>query len=206
MNNGELRGLFIASAVALCAITGCGGIESLVVDPVAASRAAIKQFDKNGDDLLDEGELKACPALLRAVRTYDSSNDKKLDAEEIGAQIEEMYEAGAGMTSLSCTVTLDGNPLSGATVKFIPEPFLGDRIKPAEGITNSSGGASLGIAPEEVPKELRRHSMMRVGIYRVEITHPTKKIPVRYNSETELGFEFHNIGHLKTPEFHLSSK
>ena len=64
----------------------------------------------------------------------------------------------------------------------------------------------MGIAPEELPKELRRHSLMRVGIYRVEITHPTKKIPPKYNTETELGFEFHQTNHVQPPTFNLVSK
>ena len=47
---------------------------------------------------------------------------------------------------------------------------------------------------------------MRVGIYRVEITHPTKKIPAKYNTETELGFEFHQTNHVQPPTFNLVSK
>ena len=35
-----------------------------MVDPVVASKAAMEQYDKNGDGLLDQTELKACPALL----------------------------------------------------------------------------------------------------------------------------------------------
>lgn len=193
-------------AVALFATIGCGGIDLDVVDPVVASTGAIEQYDKDGDGLLDKTELKACPALLTKFNAYDESGDEKLSAEELGAHIKEMYEQGAGMTQISCTVTMDGTPLSGATVKFVPEAFLGSAIKPAEGVTNSSGGAAIGIAPEELPKELRRHTLMRVGMYRVEITHPTKTIPARYNTETELGFAFYNVGHLRSPEFHLFSK
>lgn len=206
MNKWMFRIHLIACAVALFAIVGCGGIDVYVVDPVEASTAAIEQYDKDGDALLDKTELKGCPALLAELKSYDESGDKKLSAEEIGVQLKEIYEVGAGMTSLSCSVTMDGSPLSGAVVKFIPEGFLGDAIKPAEGVTNSSGGASIGIAPEELPKQLRRHSLMRVGIYRVEVTHPTKKIPPRYNAETELGFAFYNVGHLRSPEFHLLTK
>ena len=90
--------------------------------------------------------------------------------------------------------------------RFIPESFLGPEIKEANGVTNSTGTAALGISPEELPKELRRHNLMRVGIYRVEITHPTKKIPPKYNTETELGFEFHQTNHIQSPTFNLVSK
>jgi hypothetical protein len=196
--------LFIACWASVA--VGCGGIDLNVVDPDAAGAAAIEQYDKDGDGLLDKTELKACPALLKKLDLYDESGDEKLTGEEIRNKIQEMYDKGSGMTQLSCIVTMDGMPLSGATVKFIPEPFLGSKIPPAQGVTASSGDASISIAPEELPKPLRRHSMMRAGIYRVEITHPTKKIPARYNTETELGFEFHNQGHLEGAQFHLSSK
>jgi hypothetical protein len=198
--------LFAIGTVTLSMSIGCGGIDTYMVDPSEASAAAMQQYDKSGDAFLDETELKACPALLRELRAYDESKDGKLSADEIGAQIREMYGRAGGMTALDCTVNMDGAPLSGATVKFIPESFLGPEIKPAQGITNNSGIASLSLPPEELPKQLRRQSMMRVGIYRVEITHPTKKIPAKYNTDTELGFEFHRTNHIQPPVFNLISK
>ena len=209
MSNRQPRGsrtVLIACLFLSFLAVGCGKVKSYLVDPVVSSTAAIEQYDKSGDELLDEGELKACPALLGALRAYDSSKDKKLSREEIGAQIKDMYERGSGLTAIACTVSLDGSPLSGATVKFIPEAFLGSEIKPAQGVTNPSGYAPMAIAAEELPKELRRHSFLRVGIYRVEITHPTKKIPAKYNTQTELGFEFHETNHIQPPTFNLVSK
>ena len=199
------RSAGVVCSIALTAFIGCSD-GSYTVDPVAASKAALEQYDKNSDGLLDKTELRACPALLRELRAYDESKDSKLSAEEIAAQIRGMFGQNAGMTPLSCTINLDGSPLSGATVKFIPESFLGPEIKEATGVTNSAGSADLGISPDALPKELRRHSLMRVGIYRVEVTHPTKKIPAKYNSETELGFEFHQINHVQPPTFNLVSK
>lgn len=198
-------GIGIACVIALAASVGCGD-KSYRVDPVAASKAALELYDKNGDGLLDQAELKGCPALLRELRAYDESKDKKLSADEIAAQIAAMFGQNAGMTPLSCTVNLDGFPLSGATVRFIPESFLGPEIKEAKGVTNSAGAADLGIPAEELPKELRRHNLMRVGIYRVEITHPSKKILPKYNTETELGFEFHQTNHLNPPTYNLVSR
>lgn len=200
------RTIALVCLTALPLAVGCSKVKTYLVDPVAASTAAIEQYDKNGDGLLDETELKACPALLGSLRAYDESKDKKLSAEEIGEQIKFMYGRGAGLTAINSTVTLDGSPLAGATVRFIPEKFLGDEIKPAEGVTDANGNASLGISPDELPKELRRHSLLRVGIYRVEITHPTKKIPAKYNTASELGFEFHASDHVRPPVFSLASK
>lgn len=196
----------VLGSAALIALAGCGGVKSVMVDPVAASKAAMEQYDKNGDGFLDKTELKACPALLREFRAYDESKDGKLSADELGDVIKEMFGQNSGLTPLSCTVSLDGSALSGASVRFIPESFLGPEIKEAGGTTNSAGTAELGISPDELPKQLRRHNLMRVGIYRVEITHPSKKIPAKYNTETELGFEFHQTNHVQSPAFNLVSK
>jgi hypothetical protein len=200
------RIISIFSVAMLSAAVGCGGGRTYVVDPEESSKAAIEQYDKNGDALLDETELKDCPALLRELRAYDESNDKKLSREEIASQINDMYQRISGLTAIACTVTLDGSPLSGATVKFIPEKFLGEEIKTAQGVTNNAGYASMSIPADELPKELRRTAALRAGIYRVEITHHSKKIPAKYNTESELGFEFHATDHIKPPMFNLKSK
>jgi hypothetical protein len=189
----------------LSTAVGCRENRSYVVDPEKSSKAAIEEYDKNGDSLLDATELKGCPGLLQALKAFDDSKDKKLSQAEIAEEIEWMYSRNPGLTSLNCSVILDGGALSGATVKFIPEKFLGDRIKTAEGITNGSGVAALSISTDELPKELRRTPAMRVGIYRVEITHPTKKLPAKYNTESELGFDFHAGDHVQPPTFNLFS-
>jgi hypothetical protein len=191
---------------ALSTAIGCGDRRTYLVDPAVSSKAAIEQYDKNGDALLDETELKACPALLNALRAFDDSKDKKLSREEIAEEIDYMYQRNSGLTAITCSVALDGSPLSGATVKFVPEKFLGDKIKTAEGITNGAGIASMSIPAEELPKELRRTAALRVGIYRVEITHPTRKIPPKYNTESELGFDFHAGDHVQPPVFKLASR
>ena len=169
------RLICILCFAALSTAVGCGDRRTYLVDPAESSKAAIEQYDKNGDALLDETELKACPALLNALRAFDDSKDKKLSPEEIAEEIDYMYQRNSGLTAITCSVALDGSPLSGATVKFVPEKFLGDEIKTAEGITNGAGIASMSIPTEELPKELRRTAALRVGIYRVEITHPTEE-------------------------------
>jgi hypothetical protein len=85
---------------------------------------------------------------------------------------------------VSCIVTRHGQPLRGATVKFVPEKFLGGDLKPAEGTTDANGIARLittapglsvrGVCP---------------GFYRVEITKSGETIPAHYNTETQLGQE-----------------
>ena len=196
---------YIICLAILSTAVGCGDRSMYIVDPVKASKAAIEQYDKNGDSLLDATELKSCPGLLNALKPFDDSKDKKLSQEEIAEEISWMYQRNPGLTTLNCSVTLDGNILPGATVKFIPESYLGEKIKTAEGTTNGAGVAALSIPADELPKELRRTSAMRVGIYRVEITHPSKKLPAKYNTESELGFDFHAGDHVLSPTFNLVS-
>ena len=84
---------------------------------------------------------------------------------------------------------MDGRPLSGATVKLIPEKYLGDEIKAAVGVTNDGGSATMRIPDEDLPEAQRGIVGVHYGTYKVEITHPTMKIPAKYNTQTTLGYE-----------------
>jgi hypothetical protein len=45
------------------------------------------------------------------------------------------------------------------------------------------------MAAEDRPKNAPNMPLVQPGIYRVEITHPSVKIPAKYNTETTLGIE-----------------
>ncbi len=47
----------------------------------------------------------------------------------------------------------------------------------------------LAIADDKLPSDLKGFPGIRPGYYMVEITHPSKTIPTRYNTETTLGQE-----------------
>lgn len=191
-------------------IVGCrpGGVSAPPVDPVVAADAAIAELDKDGDGALDRTELAASPPLLAAQAEYDTSGDKKTDRDELVLRLKAMYEEEVGLTPANCTVTLDRKPLEGAAVWYIPEAYLGEgTTQRAGGITNKSGRASLSLRPDDLPEGFRKYAMMQVGLYRVEITHRTKKIPERYNKKTILGFEVHPMAHDgQDATFHLKSK
>ena len=59
-----------------------------------------------------------------------------------------------------------------------------EAIQPGDGVTNHRGIAKPVTidAPPGLPG-------IEFGLYRVEITHDSLKIPARYNSNSELGFE-----------------
>src|SRR5690606_16850848 len=81
----------------------------------------------------------------------------------------------------------NGRPLSDATVTLVPEAFLGDSVKPAQGVTDSTGTAHLRISDD--PDEAGVH----LGYFRVEVSKkgPDGKelIPERFNAHTEVGAE-----------------
>jgi hypothetical protein len=62
-------------------------------------------------------------------------------------------------------------------------------IKPAQGVTDSSGIARMSLAEADLPEDLKSTLLMQPGLYYVEITHPKTALPARYNMATELGFE-----------------
>ena len=180
-----------ALAVSLAVASGCSQRPSAVyapyVDAVDASAKAMSLYDTNHDGFLDEKELEACPGILGSLGVYDADGDHQISREEIENRIGSWATAGPGMMSVECRVTLDGRPLGGATVRFIPEPYLEGSIKPASGVTRDNGIASISLAADDLPSQLKRAKAMNAGTYRVEITHPTAKIPDRYNVHTVLG-------------------
>jgi hypothetical protein len=170
-------------------LSGCGGLSELKppeVNADEAAAAAIETYDENADGKLSEAELAKLPALT--LKSADKDGDSHVSAEEIAARIRLWSEGETGIMSFYCTVTLDGRPLEGAEVKLDPEPFLGDAVKPASGITRPDG-AILKIDPALLPEEDRYLRGVQPGLYKVRITHPSQKIPPRYNTATTLGQE-----------------
>jgi hypothetical protein len=171
-------------AILLLAIPGCWQGPPARVYPdkpdPRAGAAAIELYDTDKDGLLDGKELEKVPGLKAALKQVDSNKDGKISAEEISARIQQWADTKVGRISLICLITHNGRTMAGATVRFVPEKFLGGEMKTAEGTTDSYGvatmacGAARGICP---------------GFYRVEITKSGETIPVKYNAETQLGQE-----------------
>jgi hypothetical protein len=175
--------------------TGCsGGPERVKPPKINASSAAnqsMELYDKNHDGKLSQEELGKCPGVLINIDTYDLNHDKMIDEEEFRSHLADLLKSGTGGTELGCNVSYQGKPLAGATVVFEPEPYLGSDIQTAEGVTSNYGSANLGIPAEKVPAALRSIKLIQYGTFKVRITHPTIKIPAKYNTETTLGYETH---------------
>lgn len=179
--------------LSLCVILGCSSgppaLSPPDLDPQSAADEAMALYDKNGDTNLSGDELLACPGLLKAKSAYDTNSDDAISRDEIAARLQQFVDRDTALTGMLATVTLDGKPLEGATVKLIPEPYLGDAIKPASGKTQKRGAGRISIAAEDLPANQKEIRGIHFGTYRVEITHPQIEVPSQFNSATTLGFE-----------------
>jgi hypothetical protein len=161
------------------------------IDPSAASRSAIETYDKDGDGGLAGAELDAVPGIKRYVSLYDRDSDQKVSRDEISSRLQAWADHDFGLMGRTYIIVLDGQPLEGATVKFVPEPYLGPNVKPATGETGPTGLVRMSHADEDLPKSRNGRPIPGVkgGTFKVQITHPTRKIPEKYNTATELGDE-----------------
>lgn len=171
--------------------TGPDAIEPVAIDASAAGREAIAMLDRDGDRLLSEVEMALAPGLHLHREKYDRNGDAQVSADEIRDRIEQWEDEGLGIRRLKVYVKLDDKPLPDATVRFLPEPYLGSGPKPATGKTNASGLATISVAPEDLPASLANTRIRGIygGTYRIEVSHPTRSLPARYHAETTLGAE-----------------
>jgi len=186
------------TATALCAaplllaaacLTSCRSApEPPEVDPDESAAWAMDHYDSNHDGIIDKSEIAACPPLDAAAGAYDSNADGGLTQQEIAQRLFRLF-AGHGLVELTCVVTLDGRPLAGARVKFLPAEMLAGAVHPAEATTDEDGRARPTISAELRPEEFKTSPLMNPGLYSVEITHSDERIPDRYNAATTLGFE-----------------
>jgi len=126
--------------------------------------------------------------MKAAMKTLDADNDGKVSQAEIQQRIEAWQVKPVGLTSIICNVTLDGKPVSGATVTFEPEAFLGGSLKTAVAETND-GSATPSIPKAERPDPTWPPGL-QVGFYKVRVSKMVdgkETIPAKFNSETTLG-------------------
>ncbi len=183
----------LAWLVLVLAGVGCSrgpaAIPPPYIDPDDAAEKAIELYDANHDGALSREELAKCPAMLGKLAAYDQSANGSVERDEIAKRLTDLLRTKIALTRLQCKVTYRGRPLSGATVTLEPEAYLGAEIKPATGVTGERGVAAPSIPKEDMPENLRDMAFVHCGTFKVRITHPTIKLPARYNTATELGYE-----------------
>jgi hypothetical protein len=175
------------------------------IDPAGSAAQAMLMYDTNKDGAIAGDELNKCPALKASIKRY-SNGDGRVTADIIAARLQKIKDSKVGINAMNANVTLDDKNLEGATVLLEPEPFMGNSISPASGVTNAKGSASLAIDPED-----RFKKGVNPGLYKVRITKQVngkESIPARYNKDTELGVEVaqDNLELGKEMRFQLKSR
>jgi hypothetical protein len=149
-----------------------------------AGQDAIAAYDTNKDGKISGDELFKCPAIKAALAQIDPSGKGEVTADMINARIQSWKNTKLARMNASCVVKRNGKPFAGATVRFVPEKFLGEAVKEGVGKTDKYGIATLAIPNLSPPG-------MGLGLYRVVITKEGTKIPDQYSKEetTILGQE-----------------
>jgi hypothetical protein len=203
------RNCSIALIVPAMACLGCthrASVPKLSFNAAQAANAALAEYDADHDGALAGTELAACPAIKDSLSSFDKNGDGRVDADELKSRFQVWLDSPTRLLRLLCVVKLDGQPLSGATITFTPEEFLADALLPGEGGTGETGIAGVSIKTEDNPSGPPQPTGMRLGLYRVSVTHPSIKIPAKYNSETTLGAEISPTSSGSPMIFSLSSR
>jgi hypothetical protein len=176
----------------LVALVGCSSgpkrIPAPDVSPADLTARLIEDFDADGNGALSTGELENAPSLVAMFNSYDDDKNKELSADELEGGLARIFDGKGAITSASVRITHNGKPLSGATVYFVPEPFLDGELAVAGGITATNGIADLSVREEELPPNSpKERGLIQPGLYFIEVTHPAVKVPEKYNKQTMLG-------------------
>lgn len=169
-------------------------------DPEGMADKAMTDLDKDSDGLLSESELKSAPGLESCTKILDKDGNGQLSREEIEDRIKLYRESQTGLISFACVIKWQNKPLNGAEVKLVPEPFLGGMVEAATGKSSRDGSVFFKVPSAPVP------GVAQVGMYTVEVTSSSVKIPSKYNTETTLGVEVSPVtvpGQSGPPVFNL---
>lgn len=188
---------FVAGLVVVVTALGCSSAPSRVTAPPVnpnAGKDAVAKLDKNADGAIDEAEAKAgSPGLFEkgAKARFDANTDGKITADEIDARVAKWIESKVGLQSYGVTILIDGKPIEGATVTLVPEDWMGTETKPGSGETDATGRVNITIAKENLKPDEQTANLqgMRLGVYKVQVTHPSIMLPPKVNTATEYGVE-----------------
>jgi hypothetical protein len=172
---------------------GCSGRPAAIppvkvdINGVVGDLMAAYDTDKNG--ALSRSELSTSPPLEECLSMGHRNEKDELTADELKSTLRRVFDPKTAVLSASCVVKRNGQPLSGANVKFVPLPEFKASLPAGNGVTDVNGFARIAAAAEDLPGQAPKVALMTPGFYLVEITHPTMQIPEKYNRQTVLGKE-----------------
>jgi len=184
----------MGALMAVAALSGCsqrpGRVAPTDIDPEEVAQALIAEHDKDGNGTLSAEELRTVAAIQTCQDDYDRNGDSQISPVELTENFQRIFDGKVGLITASCRVTRNGRPLPDALVYFVPISVFADVLPVAGGITGRNGVTDLSIRQDDLPKNAPKvQGLIRPGLYFVEVTHPSMQIPVKYNKQTELGYE-----------------
>jgi len=163
-------------------------------NPPSAAGWALWKYDTDGDGAVGPGEVDKAPGLKAALentQNIDLDNDGKLNGDEIASRLEFYRDCRNYLLKpVRCRIIFDGQPLTGATVRFVPDWCIRSTIEMAVGDTDREGVALMSL---EDSSDLGIG--VRPGMYSVEVSrkdtsdNQLETVPARYNAQTTLGYE-----------------
>ena len=175
----------LALALLACPLAGCSNRPARVpaprINPGAIVEAVFEQADADRDGSLRGSEQQAVPSIAAAAGRLDADGDGAVTRDELLGWLEAVRDSRVAINPLEVVVTQRGRPLAGATVRLVPEAFMGGEVQAAEGVTDAGGVAAMTIPGA-------KYAGVNCGLYRVEITGTDgKPLPERVNAAATLG-------------------
>jgi hypothetical protein len=116
--------------------------EMTAFEPAIAAKLAFERYDQNKDGKLSAQEMKECPPLMEGAKRADTNRDGVLTAEEFQKRLNAAH-AQPSLHLFQVRVTSSEKPLRDASITFVPEPFLGERLQSYSGTTTADGLCAL---------------------------------------------------------------
>jgi hypothetical protein len=160
------RRTIVLLALGLFGMIGCSGPRDPVpvsFDPATASRAAVDGLDTDRDGALSAAEWRRSPGLAAAAPRIDTTKDGRISAHELETRLE-AYRAHPPYLVLMVHVQRQGQPVPDATVRIVPESFMGEGFSRYEGTTDAAGRVSV------VRSDGSLRDTLPPGLYVAEVT------------------------------------
>ncbi len=151
-------------SISMLFLVGCGvrpakRLNAPSYDSSAIASAAIKQYDKNGNGVVDGDELKDALCLKSAFPELTS-----VSATDITNRVRMWNETRIGLMDASVKVTKKGAPVADAVVNVASEDFMGEPKISFSTTTNASGLSTLSSAnTDDLPG-------IKCGFYKLDVS------------------------------------
>lgn len=165
----------VTAIVLVGSLAGCSSrpvrVPAPRIDPEAIVAAVFELADADRDGSLRAAEQQTVPAIAAAAGRFDTDGDGGVAREELRAWLEAVSDSRVAINPLELVVWQRGRPLVGATVRLVPEPFMGEQVKAAEGVTDADGTATMTISDTKYPG-------VNCGLYRVQLADAVTSLGV----------------------------